>query len=148
MGKDENFDNLRKLIDVGKDRGYLTYEDINGDLPEDFLTSEDGIDDLLMMFEDLDIAITDDNIKEDEKQNEIECISTEEIDMLKIETGDTSGKSYDPVKMYLKEMGSISLLTREGEVEIAKRIEEGEKNALRAMVECTIGVEYLLELGR
>jgi len=148
MRKNENFDNLRKLIDVGKDRGYLTYDDINGDLPEDFLSSEDGIDDLLLMFEDLDISVTDDNLKEDEKQNEIECISTEEIDILKIESVDTSGKAYDPVKMYLKEMGCISLLTREGEVEIAKRIEEGEKNALRAMVECTVGVEYLLELGK
>jgi RNA polymerase primary sigma factor len=148
MKKNMNLDNLRKLIDVGKDRGYLTYDDINGDLPDEFLASEESIDDLLMMFEDLDISITDEDLKQDEKTEDISDITNDEIDALKIDSADTTAKAYDPVKMYLKEMGCISLLTREGEVEIAKRIEEGEKNALKTMIECTIGVEYLLKLGK
>lgn len=148
MKKTDNFDNLRKLIDVGKDRGYITYDDINGELPEDFLASEESIDDLLLMFEDLDISITDEAVKDEEKPEEIEGLSSDELEALKVDAVDTGTKAYDPVKLYLKEMGCISLLTREGEVEIAKRIEEGEKNALRAMIECTVGVEYLLELGR
>lgn len=148
MKKTDNFDNLRKLIDVGKDRGYITYDDINGELPEDFLASEESIDDLLLMFEDLDISITDEAVKDEEKPEEIEGLSSDELEALKVDAVDTGTKAYDPVKLYLREMGCISLLTREGEVEIAKRIEEGEKNALRAMIECTVGVEYLLELGR
>ncbi len=148
MKKTDNFDNLRKLIDVGKDRGYVTYDDINEELPDEFLSSEESIDDLLLMFEDLDISITDESVKDDEKVEDSEVVAVDDLDVLRVDAVDTSSKGYDPVKMYLKEMGCISLLTREGEVEIAKRIEEGEKNALKAMVECTVAVEYLLELGR
>ncbi|MFN3534792.1 MAG: RNA polymerase sigma factor region1.1 domain-containing protein, partial [Desulfatiglandales bacterium] len=125
MKKTDNFDNLRKLIDVGKDRGYVTYDDINEELPDEFLSSEESIDDLLLMFEDLDISITDETVKDDEKVEDSEVVAVDDLDVLRVDAVDTSSKGYDPVKMYLKEMGCISLLTREGEVEIAKRIEEG-----------------------
>ncbi len=147
MKKEDKMDNLRKLIDTGKMRGYVTYDEINEDLDEDFLSSNENIDDLLNMFEDLDISITTSDIKECEKVDDLTDATTDELDIYKIDIGDTSTKGYDPVKMYLKEMGNISLLTREGEVEIAKQIEQGEKCALKAMIEAAFGIEYILELG-
>jgi len=137
------------LIDIGKDKGYITYEELNDDLPSDIVSSE-YIDDLMMMFEELDIMVIDEASKEEiEKSKKIRKKKQKALEKEKFraEISDSTARVSDPVKMYLKEMGCISLLTREGEVEIAKRIEAGEKEALRALLKCCVGIEYIIELG-
>ncbi|MGD9076718.1 MAG: RNA polymerase sigma factor RpoD [Desulfobacteraceae bacterium] len=142
--------NLKKLIDTGKNKGYITYEELNDDLPEDVVSSE-YIDDLMMMFEELDIMVIDEASKEEiEKSKKLKKKQkkAQEKENYRAQISDTGTRVSDPVKMYLKEMGCISLLTREGEVEIAKRIEAGEKEALDALLECHVGIEHIIELGK
>ncbi len=130
---------LDKLILKGKKQGYLTYDDINKALPEDMLSLEQ-IDETLIMFDDHNINIID------EKKNKLATI------VKKDKIVDTSLPDYgtvtDPVKMYLREMGLVTLLSREGEVVIAKEIEAGEQEILKALIDTTIGVECIVELGR
>jgi RNA polymerase primary sigma factor len=142
--------NLKRLIDIGKDKGYITYEELNDDLPDDLISS-DHIDDVMMMFEELDIMVVDEESKKEiEKSRKLkkkqEKILEKETLQAEISDGSSSRVS-DPVKMYLKEMGCISLLTREGEVEIAKRIERGETDTLDHLLRCHVGIEYIIELG-
>jgi RNA polymerase primary sigma factor len=149
MGNNSDMTNLKRLIDIGKDKGYITYEELNDDLPVDVVSSE-YIDDLMMMFEELDIMVIDEASKEQiERSKKIKKKKEKALarEKYRAEIPDTGPKVSDPVKMYLKEMGCISLLTREGEVEIAKRIEAGEKEALKALLDCSVGVEYVVELG-
>ncbi len=144
-----DLDNIKRLIDLGKSKGYITYEELNDDLPEDVISSED-IDDLMMMFEELDIQVVDEATKEkiERAKRSKEAIHEDlDVQLPYDDLSDTGTKVSDPVKMYLREMGSISLLTREGEIEIAKRIEEGEKNALSGLLKCCVGIEYIIELG-
>ena len=149
MANDTDMGNLKRLIDIGKDKGYITYEELNDDLPDDVVSSE-YIDDLMMMFEELDIMVIDEASRaEIEKSRKIKKKKQKALEKEKIRADVSDGVSRvsDPVKMYLKEMGCISLLTRDGEVEIAKRIEAGEKEALEALLNCYIGIEYIIELG-
>jgi RNA polymerase primary sigma factor len=130
---------LDKLISKGKKQGFLTYDDINKALPEDKLSLEQ-IDETLIMFDDHNINIID------EKKNKLPTI------VKKNKVVDTSLSDYgtvtDPVKMYLREMGLVTLLSREGEVVIAKEIEAGEQEILKALIDTTIGVECIIELRR
>ena len=141
--------NIKRLIDIGKDKGYITYEELNDDLPDDAVSSE-FLDDLMLMFEELDIMVIDEASKkaiENSKKLKKAQEKKVEKETFRTEVADSSGRVSDPVKMYLKEMGCISLLTREGEVEIAKRIEAGEKDALKALLKCRVAIEYIIELG-
>ncbi|MBW1731497.1 MAG: RNA polymerase sigma factor RpoD [Deltaproteobacteria bacterium] len=150
MAKNTDMVNLKRLIDIGKDKGYITYEELNDDLPEELMSSEEELDDLMMMFEELDIMVIDESAKEEiEKSKRLKKkkMKAEEMVQARQEITDAGARVSDPVKMYLKEMGCISLLTREGEVEIAKRIEKGEKQALNALLDCSVGVEHIIELG-
>ena len=134
MVKKNDMANLKRLIDIGKNKGYITYEELSDDLSDEIISSEEHIDDLMEMFEELDIMVIDEASKEQiEKQRKSRKVKAEEAEKEKyrMDMGDGASRVSDPVKMYLKEMGCISLLTREGEVEIAKRIEAGEKDALR-----------------
>jgi len=150
MDKNPDMVNLKRLIDNGKNRGYITFEELNDDLSEDFVSSEEHIDELMMMFEELDIMVIDEAAKKkiekakDAKKREVAEGGKADAS---VDMTDASARVSDPVKMYLKEMGRISLLTREGEVEIAKRIEEGEKRALETLLMCGVGVEHIIELG-
>jgi RNA polymerase primary sigma factor len=149
MANDTDMGNLKRLIDIGKDKGYITYEELNDDLPDDVVSSE-YIDDLMMMFEELDIMVIDEASKaaiEKSKKIKKKKQKAMEKEKLRADISDGVSRVSDPVKMYLKEMGCISLLTRDGEVEIAKRIEAGEKEALQALLDCYIGIEYIIELG-
>ncbi|MFP4036772.1 MAG: RNA polymerase sigma factor RpoD [Desulfobacteraceae bacterium] len=150
MNNNSDMVNLKRLIDIGKDKGYITYEELNDDLSDE-ITSSEYIDDLMMMFEELDIMVIDEasknKIEKAKKEAKKEEGKAEEKDSLRDEISEAAGKVSDPVKMYLKEMGCISLLTREGEVAIAKRIEAGEQEALNAFLECRIGIEYIINLG-
>ncbi len=142
--KDARQPELQELISKGKKQGYLTYDELNEALPEDMVSS-DQIDETLMMFDELDIEILDGkriNVTEASKNAEDKASEEETPSIL-----DTSGGS-DPVKLYLREMGMVSLLSREGEIEIAKRIEEGEQEVLKALLETTIGVEHLISIRR
>ncbi|MEA1949108.1 MAG: RNA polymerase sigma factor RpoD [Thermodesulfobacteriota bacterium] len=129
---------LEKLISKGKQRGFLTYDEINQALPDDMLSEQ--IDEALIMFDNHDIKIID------EKKNKLPA------KVKKVKISDTSVADYgsvtDPVKMYLREMGLVTLLSREGEVVIAKEIEAGEQEILKALIDTTIGVKCILELGR
>jgi RNA polymerase primary sigma factor len=151
MAKKGNEINLRRLINIGKDKGYITYQELNEDLSDDIISSEE-IDDLLQMFEDLNIKVVSEpaggKIEKSKKPEEAEEEGKEAKNSFTELDGEFATKTYDPVKMYLREMGLISLLSREGEVEIAKRIEAGENQVLDALIRCRVGVEYMIGLGR
>jgi RNA polymerase primary sigma factor len=151
MTKSTDILNLKRLIDIGKDKGYITYGELNDDLPDEVASSEESVDDIMMMFEDLDIMVIDEAAKDEvEKSRKLKKHrdKLDDKENYRIDLSDAGGKGADPVKMYLKEMGCISLLTREGEVEIAKRIEAGEKEALKALIDCSVGIEHIIELGK
>jgi len=133
---------LKKLISKGKEQGVLTYDDINGAIPNDSPLSPDQLDETIMIFDNLDIEIVD------EKKQKQTCKIKNTEDKLIDETVVTEfGAVTDPVKMYLREMGLVTLLSREEEVEIAKKIEEGEQAILKSLLDTTIGVESILKLG-
>ena len=120
-------DVLETLIALGKRQGYLTYEEVNDVIPADTY-GPDQVDDLLMALGRNNIRVVDD-IRELPTSRGEAAKATDKKD----ETGD-SYRTNDPVRMYLRKMGSVSLLTREGEIEIAKRIETGENTVLDAIL--------------
>ena len=132
---------LRYLLSKGKKEGYLTFSEINEMLPDDLL-SPDQIDETLMLFDENDIEIID------EKKVTSKAVRVTE-DKLTVKGDSVSefGSVTDPVKMYLREMGLVTLLSREGEVDIAKKIEAGELEVLRSLIDTITGVECILELG-
>ena len=134
---------LKDLLSKGTKQGYLTYDEINAVLPEDAL-SADQIEETLMLFDDYDIDILDE--KSVKKSEEAKKLRKQKIKERQRALSDF-GAVTDPVKMYLREMGMVTLLSREGEVEIAKKIEAGEQEVLRALLDTTSGVEAILELG-
>ncbi len=134
---------IMALLTKGKKQGYLTYDEINELLPEDMLSPEQ-IDETFMMFDDNEIQIVD----EKKKKSIVKLKKVKEKKAKRPETRDSDfGTVTDPVKMYLREMGLVTLLSREGEVEIAKKIEAGEQEVLHALLETTIGVESIIALG-
>ena len=150
MTKGLNISNLKRLIDTGKDKGYVTYQEISDDLSKDIDDSREGeSDDIISMFEDLDIMVLSETPSEDidDVDAEDNAVVNDDNDSAKVDVGEGYSRVSDPVKMYLKEMGCISLLTRDGEVRIAKKIEAGEKRAFNWMLDCYIGIEYLITLG-
>lgn len=145
---DNEMEELKNLLDKGKDKGYITLDELNSKLPEDIFSHSSDANELKMMFEELDIMLVDETRRKDEHEkieDETKMIETEPLHM-DMDT-DASSRICDPVKLYLKEMGSVSLLTREGEVEIAKRIEKGESEALSGLLEAQVGIEHIIELG-
>ena len=147
MAKKSNMEDLRRLISIGKEKGYLTYDEVNRVLPEELVSSE-KIDDMMMIFDEMDIEIIDSSQKgkvlKEKIGKDAEHLDEEE-DTLPLEE-DAGGRVTDPVKMYLREMGMVCLLTREGEVEIAKRIEQGEQEVIDAIIDTPIGVKEILNL--
>jgi RNA polymerase primary sigma factor len=134
---------IQELLVKGKKQGYLTYDEINELLPEDML-SPDQIDETLMLFDDNGIEVVDE--KQNKKVVKLKAPAESKAASEDLEAGDY-GSVTDPVKMYLREMGMVTLLSREGEVEIAKRIEAGEQEVLRALLEATTGVEAIIAIG-
>ncbi|MCB0317653.1 MAG: RNA polymerase sigma factor RpoD [Bdellovibrionales bacterium] len=132
----KNEKELRKLIDLGKDRGYLTTADLSKALTAEYV-SEDNIDDVIAMFGELDIDVIDSGGKLDKDNPDSRARAS--IDS-------SIGKSTDPVRMYLREMGNVSLLTREGEVTIAKKIEAGLKIAQEEILKQPISLKYTVDL--
>ena len=126
---------IKELITLGKERGYLTYGEINDHLPEDMVDA-DQIEDVIGMFSDLGIMVHEDGLDTDEMERLAEAassnddVSTEEAAAVLASSDGEFGRTTDPVRMYMREMGSVELLTREGEIVIAKRIEAGLRESL------------------
>ncbi len=138
-----NKKSLKELIARGSKQGYLTYDEINEVIPEDMLSTEQ-IEETLMLFDDHDIEIVD----EKSLKKSIQAKKRKEARLKERQRAVADfGSVTDPVKMYLREMGLVTLLSREGEVEIAKKIEAGEQEVLRALLDTTTGVESIIDLG-
>src|SRR5437016_1841330 len=137
MRKEDKTDEVKRLISMGKEKGFLTYRDLNTTLPADMVSSE-RLSSLMTMFGEMDIEIIDSPEGERYQQmmsdgesttEEAEEVGETEEEEKKIDlTPGDLARTDDPVRLYLKEMGSVSLLSREGEIEIAKRIEEGKQD--------------------
>ncbi len=144
----KNLDEVKQLIDLGKEKGFLTFDEVNDILPPDIATEQ--IDDVMGMFGDMDIEIVDSAQKVKIPKMKIDLEEDEEAEgeaeEVEFEAG-TIGRTSDPVRMYLREMGSVSLLTREGEVEIAKRIEDGERDVASVILNTPITVKEVILLG-
>src|SRR5215470_6304521 len=137
---------VKDLLEAGRAKGYLTYDEVNDALPADIVSS-DQIDDVMSMFGDNEIEIVDAQKAAQGSETKPTVAASEEPAAKEVEDDEAGGKSNDPVRLYLRKMGSVSLLTREGEVEIAKRIEEGEKEVLRALLACRLAVADILDMG-
>jgi RNA polymerase primary sigma factor len=140
--EDKFEDDIQNLIEVGKEKGYLTYGDVNDMLPEEIGSVED-VDDLLSTIGTQGIDILDGPKFGADKDFELEEGEDVELDL----TPGTMEKTNDPVRMYLREMGTVPLLTREGEVEIAKRIERGQLRVLKAISRSPIVIREIVALG-
>lgn len=145
---------VKELISVGKEKGFLTFEEVNDALPAN-LVSSDQLDDVLSMFDDMDIEIVDTEEEgkvlkqkpqapkaaKEEPQEEAEEIAPVVVE------AKYGGRTTDPVRMYLRKMGQVALLTREGEVEIAKRIEQGQDEMFNILLSSPLGIKSVLTLG-
>ena len=129
---------LKALIKLGKDRGYLTYAEINDHLPDDVVDAE-SIEAIISTFSDMSIKVFDEApAAEDMLMSDTAAAANdddvEEQAEQALSTVDSEfGRTTDPVRMYMREMGTVELLTREGEIEIAKRIEDGLKHMVQAI---------------
>src|SRR5256885_13751526 len=147
MSEDTKLGELDRLISMGKQKGFLTYDEVNDALPA-ALVSFDKLDDIMVTLSSLDIDVVD-NAKAARMPSEIERPAPaiveaddddgppEPIDL----TPGPVGRTEDPVRLYLREMGRVSLLTREGEIALAKRIEEGKEEVARAVLSTNLAIE-------
>ena len=139
---------LKELIAKGKDQGYLTYGEVNDHLPDD-ISDPEQIEDIIRMINDMGITVyeaapdVDDLLSTEE--NTADELAAEEAAAALAAVETEAGRTTDPVRMYMREMGTVELLTREGEIAIAKRIEEGLRDMLTALASYPGTVEYLLE---
>ena len=142
---DKYEDDIDKLIDTGKEKGYLTYGEVNDLLPGD-ITTPDDLDDLLTTIntQGIDVLSGEERTGRDKYEPE----AGEESDDVELDLSPgTLEKTNDPVRMYLREMGTVPLLTREGEVEIAKRIERGQLRVMKAISRSPIVIREIVGLG-
>jgi len=143
---------LKNLIVLGKDRGYLTYAEINDHLPDDMLDAEQ-IENIISMINDMGIAVYDEApdaeslLMSDATPPVADEDVVEEAEAALSTVDSEFGRTTDPVRMYMREMGSVELLTREGEIEIAKRIEDGLKHMIQAISACPTTIAEILDLA-
>ncbi len=139
---------VKRLIDLGKEKGYVTYDQVNDMLSSDAVSPE-HLDDVMSIFGEMDIEVVDANQRV-ALSAQTEEGASEEPEDAEVEyeaEADVAGKTGDPVRMYLREMGNVSLLSRDGEVEIAKKIEEGEGVVTDYVLSCSVAVQHVIELG-
>ena len=138
---------LKDLIAKGKEQGFLTYAEVNDHLPED-ISDPDQIEDIIRMINDMGITVYETAPDPDElmnaEENTADELAAEEAAAALAAVETEVGRTTDPVRMYMREMGTVDLLTREGEIAIAKRIEEGIRDVLSALAYFPGTVEYLL----
>jgi RNA polymerase primary sigma factor len=146
LALDDKYNDIQKLVDAGKEKGYLTYDQVNDLIPHDVHSPED-LDDLLTTIGTQGIDVLEGpkppSSGLDRKFEDLEEGEDVELDL----SPGAMEKTNDPVRMYLREMGTVPLLTREGEVEIAKRIERGQLRVLKALSRSPIVIHELLTLG-
>ena len=142
---DKYEDDIDKLIDTGKEKGYLTFGEVNDLLPRD-ITTPDDLDDLLTTINTQGIELGGDRDERDRDKYDTEAGEEGDDVELDLSPG-TLEKTNDPVRMYLREMGTVPLLTREGEVEIAKRIERGQLRVMKAISRSPIVIREITGLG-
>ncbi len=138
---------IAELIEKGREQGYLTYSDVNDHLPDD-ISDPDQVDEIIGMINDLGLQVHEtapdaDTLMLAESENSDDIALEQAAEALAAVENET-GRTTDPVRMYMREMGTVDLLTREGEIEIAKRIEEGMRDLLNASVLYPRTVEYVL----
>ena len=146
MADEPKLEELDKLIAMGKQKGFLTYDEVNDALPSD-IVSLDQLDDIMMMFGAMDIEVVDSaksnrlpsEVEPQQERDEEEEPADAPIDL----TPGPVGRTEDPVRLYLREMGRVSLLTREGEITLAKRIEEGKDEVTRAILATNLALEKI-----
>ena len=138
---------IAELIVKGREQGYLTYADVNDHLPDD-ISDPDQVDEIIGMINDLGLQVHEtapdaDTLMLAESENSDDIALEQAAEALAAVENET-GRTTDPVRMYMREMGTVDLLTREGEIEIAKRIEEGMRDLLNASVHYPKTVEYVM----
>src|SRR5881296_1037060 len=146
MSIEEKYDEVRQLINIGKEKGYLLYDEVNELLPSE-ITSSDELDDLFNTFGSAGIEVIDSDQKylRDDKAIDRTAEGAEELE-LDLTPG-ALDKTNDPVRMYLREMGTVPLLTREGEVEIARRIERGQTTVLKSLSRAPLVIQEIILMG-
>ncbi len=145
MSIEEKYDEVRQLISIGKEKGYLLYDEVNELLPAD-ITSSDELDDLFSTFGSAGIEVVD----SEQKYREDKLLDRTGEGAEELELDLTPGaldKTNDPVRMYLREMGTVPLLTREGEVEIAKRIERGKLAVIKSISRTPTIAKLVIHMG-
>ncbi len=145
MSIEEKYDEVRQLIAIGKEKGYLLYDEVNELLPAD-ITSSDELDDLFSTFGSAGIEVVD----SEQKYREDKLLDRTGEGAEELELDLTPGaldKTNDPVRMYLREMGTVPLLTREGEVEIAKRIERGKLAVIKSISRTPTVARAIMTMG-
>ncbi|MEK7286077.1 MAG: RNA polymerase sigma factor RpoD [Nitrospirota bacterium] len=165
MSKEEQLDEVKQLISLGKEKGFLTYEELNNALPPEVISSN-RLDNIMMMFGEMDIEVVNQeeadgraaNLPANQEENSDDMDTQEEVspdteDDSPVEEKELESvsaeavKSDDPVRLYLKEIGSVPLLSREGEIEIAKRMEEGQQAIYRLLFSCPFSLHAIIEIG-
>jgi RNA polymerase primary sigma factor len=149
MAKPPKAGSVDKLLARGKEKGYLTYSELNDSLPEDVI-APDQLDGLMTRIDELGINIVntaDEGSQVLTKKGTAGFLDRQSQPVAAADVEEGLASSEDPVRMYLKEMGSISLLTREGEVAIAKRIEEGQNEVISAVINCPITINEIVNLA-
>jgi RNA polymerase primary sigma factor len=149
MSNIKDIQQIKTLIAKGKEKGFLTFDELNKALPSDFNTPEQ-IEEIINIFDQMDISIVDSekngrkiaaDAEDSNEDGKLELTEDSE------DSADYATRSTDPVRMYLREMGAVPLLDREGEVVIAKKIESGEMDVLYALIEIPVAVEELIRVG-
>ena len=150
-GNQQQQSEIKTLIIKGKEQGYLTYAEVNDHLPDDIVDPEQ-IEDIIGMINDMGIEVHEvapdgeTLLPENPVATDDETATEEAVAVLSAVDAEV-GRTTDPVRMYMREMGSVELLTREGEIEIAKRIEEGLKHMILAISACPMTVTQILDLA-
>ncbi len=142
---EEKYDGVKELINLGKEKGYLLYDEVNDVLPDDINSSKD-LDSIFYLFGDAGIEVIDSEQQLGAVKRKSRSKSTGE-DGQPDPAAETLEKTNDPVRMYLREMGTVPLLTRQGEVEIAKRIEKGQKSVIKALSRSPVVVGEISKYG-
>jgi RNA polymerase primary sigma factor len=139
---EERYNRFQKLIETGKEKGYLLYDDVSEVLPEDLGTGAE-LDDLLAGLDEAGVDLLEvPKLGGEKKGEEVEELVDAEV------ATEAAEKTNDPVRMYLREMGSVALLTREGEIELARRIEHGQNLAMRSLSRSPLIMRELMEIAR
>src|SRR2546425_10731531 len=149
-GLEEKYDEVQKLIDIGKEKGYLLYDEVSDLLPPEISSSAEDLDDLFSAFGTAGIEVIDTDDQTFAPLDKVPGEKKFEDQPEDIELDLTPGaleKTNDPVRMYLREMGTVPLLTRDGEVEIAKRIERGQLTVLKSLSRSAVIVREIVSLG-